>query len=333
MPVTPGRRHLQRPIHEHLWKGGPLRKLTIAKRGTGGRNHSGKITVRHRGGGHKRRIRIVDYHRWESGPQTVVRIEYDPGRSGHIALLEHDESRKQSYILAAEGLRAGDKVESYRAGIPKRLMEKMGGNIDPGVMATETILKGNCLPLRMIPLNTVIFALGMRKRDGAKLCRAAGSCATLLQHEGEYAVCKLASGEVRKFEAGVCATIGVMSNEAHQHMKYGKAGRMRWLGIRPTVRGVAMNANEHPHGGGRGKSKGNKHTRSIALVEFSNVQVSGVGKRRECEQGRKSVDGSFGVVQEDNLESLGNYNESLKDCIKFRSQSKTSNYLQTMSTK
>ena len=162
----------------------------------------------------------------------------------------------------------------------------MGGNIDPGVMATETIVKGNCLPLRMIPLNTVIFALGMRKRDGAKLCRAAGSCATLLQHEGEYVVCKLASGEVRKFEAGVCATVGVMSNEAHQHMKYGKAGRMRWLGIRPTVRGVAMNANEHPHGGGRGKSKGNKHTRSIPLIEYSNFRCMGLENEGNANEGK-----------------------------------------------
>jgi hypothetical protein len=148
------------------------------------------------------------------------------------------------------------------------LMEKMGGKMDPGIMSTETIIKGNCLPLRMIPLSTVVFALGLRRIDGAKLCRAAGSHAVVLQHEGEYTVCKLASGEVRKFRNDVCATIGVMSNEAHQHMKFGKAGRKRWLGIRPTVRGVAMNANEHPHGGGRGKSKGNKHTRSTSIITF-----------------------------------------------------------------
>jgi ribosomal protein L2 len=114
----------------------------------------------------------------------------------------------------------------------------------------------------MIPLSTVVFGLGIRRNDGAKLCRAAGASAQVLQQESEFTICKLASGEVRKFRSDVCATIGVMSNEARQHMKYGKAGRMRWLGIRPTVRGVAMNANEHPHGGGRGKSKGNKHSRS-----------------------------------------------------------------------
>ena len=262
MPISPGRRHLQRPVHAHLWKGGPVRKLTVAKRSTGGRNHSGKVTVRHRGGGHRRRIRLVDYHRNEPGPQTVVRIEYDPGRSGHIALIQHDKTGKQSYILAAEGLRAGDKVQSYRAGIPQDLMKRMGGNIDPGVVAVETIVKGNCLPLRMMPLNTVVFGLGLTRHGGAKLCRAAGAFAQVLQQEGQHTVCKLASGEVRRFWSSVCATVGVMSNEAHQHVRYGKAGRMRWLGIRPTVRGVAMNAVDHPHGGGRGKSKGNKHTRS-----------------------------------------------------------------------
>jgi ribosomal protein L2 len=142
-------------------------------------------------------------------------------------------------------------------------MNKMRGKIDPGVMAIETIIKGNCLPLKMLPLSTVVFGLGLTRNGGAKLCRAAGTYAQVLHQEGEHTVCKLASGEVRKFWNSVCATVGVMSNEAHQHVKYGKAGRMRWRGIRPTVRGVAMNAVDHPHGGGRGKSKGNKHTRSI----------------------------------------------------------------------
>jgi ribosomal protein L2 len=318
MPVTPGLRHHQRPLHEHLYKGGPVRKLTIAKRATGGRNHSGKITVRHRGGGHKRRIRIIDYQRREPGPQTVVRIEYDPGRSGHIALIQHDETGKQSYILAAEGLRAGDKVESYRAGIPKRLLIKMNGKIDPGIMATETIVKGNCLPLRLMPLNTVVFGLGLRPIDGAKLCRSAGACAVVLQQEGQYAVCKLTSGEVRKFKSDVCATVGVMSNEAHQHIRFGKAGRKRWLGIRPTVRGVAMNANEHPHGGGRGKSKGNKHTRSISFLnDLLTSQVCGAGRRKVCEQGLRLVHGLFEVVQEVTLARLECYGkENLVGCIR-----------------
>jgi ribosomal protein L2 len=265
MPVSPGRRHHQRPIHEHLWKGKPVWRLTIAKRKTGGRNHSGRITVRHRGGGHKRRIRLIDYQRREPGPQTVQRIERDPGRTGHIALIKHDETGVETYILAAEGLRAGDKVESYRAGIPETLMERMGGKMDPGIFTTETIVKGNCMPLGMIPENTVVFGLGIRPSDGAKLCRAAGAHARVLHAEGDWVVCKLQSGEIRKFKSNICATVGVMSNEAHQHFKYGKAGRKRWFGIRPTVRGVAMNAVDHPHGGGKGKSKGNKHTRSIIL--------------------------------------------------------------------
>jgi ribosomal protein L2 len=152
-------------------------------------------------------------------------------------------------------------------------MKRMGGNIDPGVMAVETIVKGNCLPLRMMPLNTIVFALGMTRHGGAKLCRAAGTFAQVLHHEGEYSVCKLASGEVRKLWSSVCATVGVMSNEAHQHVKYGKAGRKRWLGIRPTVRGVAMNAVDHPHGGGRGKSKGNKPTMSTNSAQSSKNQI------------------------------------------------------------
>jgi len=318
MPVTPGLRHQQRPVHDHLWKGKPLRSLTIAKRGTGGRNNTGKVTVRHRGGGHKRRIRILDYNRREPGPQTVLRIEYDPGRSGHIALIQHDETGKKSYILAAEGLRAGDKVESYRKGIPKSLFDKMGGKIDPGIMVTETIVKGNCLPLRMIPLNTVVFALGIRHTDGAKLCRAAGSHATVMQQSGGWAVCKLASGEIRKFNSNVCATIGVMSNEAHQHIKYGKAGRKRWLGIRPTVRGVAMNANEHPHGGGRGKSKGNKHTRSTSyLVLVLMLQVCGDGRRRERGPGRRLVRWLFEVDREAAVVRLGRRGTLKREIIRI----------------
>jgi hypothetical protein len=191
-------------------------------------------------------------------------------------------------------------------GISQRLWDKMGGKMDPGIMVTETVVKGNCLPLRMMPMNTVVFGIGLKAQDGAKLCRAAGAHATVMQQSGDFAVCKLASGEIRQFHRDVCATVGVMSNEAHQHIKYGKAGRKRWLGIRPTVRGVAMNANEHPHGGGRGKSKGNKHTRSESLSVLVLIfQVFGDGKRRERGQGRLLVLWLFEVDQEEVVESLG----------------------------
>jgi ribosomal protein L2 len=306
MPVSPGLRHLQRPLHDHLHKKGPYRPLTIAKRGKGGRNHTGKITCRHRGGGHRRRIRTLDYDRKEPGRQTVVRIERDPGRSGHIALIKHDETGKLSYILAAEGLRAGDAVESYRAGIPKKLLEKMGGIIDPGIMAFDTIVKGNCLPLSLIPTSTIVYALGLRPNEGAKLCRAAGASAVVLNHHGDFTDIKLRSGEVRRFKNTCCASIGVMSNAAHQHTKYGKAGRVRWLGIRPTVRGVAQNAVDHPHGGGRGKSKGNKHPRSTFITIYISDSILGPwGWKTKGFRTRRRISKWVVVSRPRNKEKLG----------------------------
>ncbi|KAL2178593.1 mitochondrial 54S ribosomal protein uL2m [Thermothelomyces heterothallicus CBS 202.75] len=272
-PRTPGLRHLKRPINDHLWKGRPFLPLTFPKKGhgKGGRNNSGKITVRHRGGGHKRRIRIVDFKRWTPGPHTVERIEYDPGRSAHIALLTEQATGKKSYIVAAEGMRAGDVVQSYRSGIPQDLLDSMGGVIDPGILAAKTAWRGNCLPLHMIPVGTAVYCVGSRKDGGAVFCRSAGTYATIISKEeetrddgtkvmtGKHVIVRLQSGEIRKVSKDACATIGVASNVMHQYRQLGKAGRSRWLNIRPTVRGVAMNAFEHPHGGGRGKSKGNRH--------------------------------------------------------------------------
>ncbi|AEO65756.1 mitochondrial 54S ribosomal protein RML2 [Thermothielavioides terrestris NRRL 8126] len=272
-PRTPGLRHLKRPINDHLWKGRPYLPLTFPKKGhgKGGRNNTGRITVRHRGGGHKRRIRIVDFKRWTPGPHTVERIEYDPGRSAHIALLTEQATGKKSYIVAAEGMRAGDVVQSYRAGIPQDLLDSMGGVIDPGILAARTAWRGNCLPLHMIPVGTMVYNVGSRPDGGAVFCRSAGTYATIVSKEeetrddgtkvvtGKHVIVRLQSGEVRKVSKDACATIGVASNIMHQHRQLGKAGRSRRLNIRPTVRGVAMNANDHPHGGGRGKSKGNKH--------------------------------------------------------------------------
>ncbi|KAK3394545.1 translation protein SH3-like domain-containing protein [Podospora didyma] len=272
-PRTPGLRHLKRPINDHLWKGRPFLPLTYPKKGhgKGGRNNTGVITVRHRGGGHKRRIRTVDFMRKTPGPHLVERIEYDPGRSAHIALLTEEATGRKSYIVAADGMRAGDVVQSYRAGIPKDLLESMGGVIDPGILASKTCWRGNCLPVHMIPVGTVVYNLGSRADGGAVFCRSAGTHATIVSKEeetrddgtkvmtGRYVTVRLQSGEIRKVSKDACATIGVSSNIMHQYRQLGKAGRSRWLNIRPTVRGLAMNAFEHPHGGGRGKSKGNRH--------------------------------------------------------------------------
>ncbi|KAH6685213.1 50S ribosomal protein L2 [Plectosphaerella plurivora] len=274
-PRTPGVRHLKRPINDHLWKGRPWMPLTIPKKGhgKGGRNCTGKVTVRHHGGGHKTRIRTVDFHRFTAGPQLVERIEYDPGRSAHIALLTHQGNGSKSYIVASEGMRAGDIVQSYRAGIPKDLMDLMGGVIDPGILAAKTVWRGNCLPMHMIPIGTTVFNLGSMARGGAVFCRSAGTHAIVLSKDevteddgtkvlGKYITVKLQSGETRKVSKDACATIGVASNPHHQFRQLGKAGRSRWLNIRPTVRGLAMNSVDHPHGGGRGKSKGNRHPTS-----------------------------------------------------------------------
>jgi ribosomal protein L2 len=301
-PRTPGVRHLRRPINDHLWKGRPVHKLTFPKRGQGkgGRNHTGRITVRHRGGGHKRRIRMVDFARADPGPHAVERIEHDPGRTAHIALLRSKQTRKLSYVLAADGLRAGDVIQSYMAGIPQDLWDSMGGVIDPGVLAARTAWRGNCLPLHMIPVGTLVFNVGMRPGKGGQLCRSAGTFATIIakgteqqkneerkqqleaeagiekveqkrltqrekqkaERNAEHVTIRLQSGEVRLIHKDCCATVGVASNPNYQYTQIGKAGRARWLGIRPTVRGVAMNAMDHPHGGGRGKSKGNVDPKS-----------------------------------------------------------------------
>ncbi|UNI15181.1 mitochondrial 54S ribosomal protein rml2, variant 2 [Purpureocillium takamizusanense] len=272
-PRTPGVRHLRRPINDHLWKGRPFLPLTIPKKGQGkgGRNVYGRITVRHRGGGAKRRIRTVDFERWRPGPHLVERIEYDPGRSAHIALVTEQATSRKSYIIAAEGLRAGDVVHSYRSGIPQDLLDSMGGIIDPGILAAKTAFRGNCLPIHLIPVGTQVFCVGSAPKRGAVFCRSAGTSATVVNKNeetkddgtkvmtGKHVEVRLQSGEVRRVSKNACATVGVASNVHHHYRQLGKAGRSRWLGIRPTVRGVAMNKVDHPHGGGRGKSKGNRN--------------------------------------------------------------------------
>ncbi|KAG0376269.1 hypothetical protein BGX24_008005 [Mortierella sp. AD032] len=255
-PSSPGRRWLKRVPRDHLWKGKPVRALTIAKRSTAGRNNTGRITVRHRGGGHKRRLRIVDWYRRESGSQLVERIEYDPGRTAWIALLKHQTTGRQSYILAPHDLQPGSVIHSF--------LDKSSWNqTKNGITTTLPIDKGNCLPLSRIPTGTIIHAIGMKRNGPAQVARSAGTYAQLLSTgETGHAIIRLSSGEVRKFPVEVCATIGVVSNPGNMHESLGKAGRSRWMGIRPSVRGVAQNACDHPHGGGKGKTKGGKDPRS-----------------------------------------------------------------------
>ncbi|CAB38631.2 mitochondrial ribosomal protein subunit L2 [Schizosaccharomyces pombe] len=270
-PISPGLRHLKRPVSDYLWKGKPFRPLTVAKRKKGGRNETGRITVRHQGGGHKQRIRLVDFERKVPGVHRVIRIEYDPGRSGHIALVEklNSETANKSYILACDGLREGDTVESFRSllktgsnGEPVEMDPVLAAEIEDGTFAAKNLKPGNCFPLRLIPIGTVIHAIGVNPNQKAKLCRSAGSSARIIAFDGKYAIVRLQSGEERKILDTSFATIGVVSNIYWQHRQLGKAGRSRWLGIRPTVRGTAMNPCDHPHGGGGGKSIGNKPSQS-----------------------------------------------------------------------
>ncbi|KDN45905.1 ribosomal protein L2 [Tilletiaria anomala UBC 951] len=332
-PLTPSLRWVRFTLNPHLNKEGPERALTIAKRRTGGRNHHGRITVRGRGGGHRRRLRLVDFYRWEAGEQEVKQIEYDPGRTAHIALLEHKVSRRRSYILAPDGLRAGDTVRSYRTdGMGKSSSTSAGADaattsLNFGVFRTQAVRPGNVLPLNLIPIGTMIHAISLLPQGPAKLVRSAGTSGQLiafshrkaasglgagLSKDGQqlqasqmdatatlpsadaetiasesvslspsspptHAQIKLQSGEVRLVPAACCATIGRVSNIDHEHRRLGKAGRSRWLGRKPKVRGVAMNKTDHPNGGGRGKSKSNMQSKSIYghLAKFARTRKPG----------------------------------------------------------
>jgi len=272
-PVSPGIRHLRRPLNPHIYAGRPLRSLTIAKRKNGGRNHHGHITVRHRGGGHRQRIRVIDYKREAPGIHDVVRIEYDPNRSAHIALLHNRDpnavgTAKWSYIIATEGLRAGDEVRSFKEGIPKDFIPGFKGEVEQksrgkqqgtedennaevsakslalGLLRSMTLKPGNVLPLRLIPPGTVINTISLKPDGPGILVRSAGTFGQVVavDDESRYVHVRLQSGEVRKVLRDCCATIGKVSNPLWKNRSLGKAGRSRWLGIRPSVRGVAMNA-------------------------------------------------------------------------------------------
>lgn len=237
-PTSPGRRHLVKANRQALHKGKPHAALTRKKVKTGGRNNTGQITVRHQGGGHKQLYRVIDFTRLKDGVSAKVeRIEYDPNRTCHIALVLYADGERR-YIIAPKNLEVGKEVIS-------------------GVDAP--IKTGNCLPLQNIPVGAVVHAVELKPGKGAQLARSAGTSVQLIAREGSYALLRLRSGEIRKVPVGCRATIGEVSNSAHNLIVLGKAGAKRWRGIRPTVRGVAMNPVDHPHGGGEGRTSGGRH--------------------------------------------------------------------------
>jgi len=254
-PTSPGRRHVVSVYHPDLHKGRPESSLVVAKKRISGRNNAGRITVRHRGGGHKRLYRKIDFKRYDkAGIQgRIDRLEYDPNRTAHIALVVYSDGEKR-YIIAPKGLKAGMTVESG----PK-----------------APIKTGNCLPLANIPLGSVVHCIELRPLKGAQMIRSAGTSAQLVAKEGPHAILRLRSGEMRKVPAECHASIGEVSNSEHGLRSLGKAGANRWRGKRPTVRGVAMNPVDHPHGGGEGKTSGGRHP-----VSFSGVPTKGYKTRK-----------------------------------------------------
>jgi large subunit ribosomal protein L2 len=263
-PTSPGRRGASVSDFAELTKGYTVESsLTIRKKMKGGRNNQGVITARHRGGGHARHYRMIDFKRSKDGiPAKVDSVQYDPNRSARIALLFYADGEKR-YILAPEGLKAGDEVMS-------------GPDAPPAV--------GNAMPLRNIPLGMTIHNIELQPGVGGKLCRSAGSTATLMAREAEWAQVTLPSGEIRRIPATCRATIGTMGNSDHMNVVIGKAGRNRWKGIRPTVRGTAMNPIDHPHGGGEGRTKGGRHP-----VSPSGKSAKGGGTRKRRKPSNSSI--------------------------------------------
>lgn len=237
-PTSPGRRGQLKVVHSHLHKGAPYAPLVEKLSKTGGRNNQGRITVRHIGGGTRAKYRLIDFKRDKDGiAAKVERIEYDPNRTALIALIVYADGEKR-YIIAPAGLEVGGKVVSGE---------------------DAAISVGNCLPLRNIPVGTTIHCVEMKPGKGAQLLRSAGCSGQIVAKEGAYVTLKLRSGEMRKVPANCRASIGEVSNSEHSLRALGKAGAKRWRGIRPTVRGVAMNPVDHPHGGGEGRTSGGRH--------------------------------------------------------------------------
>jgi large subunit ribosomal protein L2 len=237
-PTSPGQRFVVSVINDDLHKGGPYEPLTAPLARRGGRNNQGRITTRHQGGGHKHHYRIVDFKRDKDGiPGKVERLEYDPNRSAHLALVLYKDGERR-YILAPKRLEVGDPV--------------LSGSESP-------IKAGNSLPLKSIPVGTQVHCVEMKPGKGGQLARSAGASVQIVAREGAYVTVRLRSGEMRKVHVSCRATIGEVGNGEHNLRKIGKAGAQRWRGIRPTVRGVAMNPVDHPHGGGEGRTSGGRH--------------------------------------------------------------------------
>lgn len=237
-PTSPGRRFVVSIVHDDLHKGRPHQPLVAKKAKNGGRNNAGHITTRHQGGGHKQHYRMIDFKRDKDGiTGKVERLEYDPNRTAHIALICYSDGERR-YIVAPKGLKAGDVIQSGDA---------------------ASINVGNCLPLRNLPVGSMVHCVELKPGKGAQIARSAGSSVQLIARDGQYATLRLRSGEMRKVLSDCRATLGEVSNTEHNLRSIGKAGAMRWRGVRPTVRGVAMNPVDHPHGGGEGRTSGGRH--------------------------------------------------------------------------
>ncbi|HZZ73671.1 MAG TPA: 50S ribosomal protein L2 [Pirellulales bacterium] len=263
-PVTPGRRGASVSDFAELTKGAKREKnLLVPRKRNGGRNNQGVITARHRGGGHKRMLRLIDFRRNKDGVAAKVdSIQYDPNRSARIALLNYVDGEKR-YILAPDGLKAGAQLMS-------------GPDAPPAV--------GNCMPLKNIPLGMTVHGVELQPGRGARLCRSAGSSATLVAREADWAQITLPSGEIRRVPAACRATIGTVGNADHMNVVIGKAGRNRWKGIRPHVRGTTMNPIDHPHGGGEGRTKGGRHP-----VSPTGKSAKGGGTRKRRKPSNASI--------------------------------------------
>lgn len=276
-PTTNGRRNMSVNLHAEVTKRSPEKSLLKPLKRTGGRNNQGKVTVRGRGGGHKRRYRMIDFRRTKDDmPATVVGIEYDPNRSCHIALLQYEDGTRR-YIIAPRGIKDGDVVESS------------AGSVEPKI--------GNCMPLRYIPTGLTVHNIEFEPGKGGKLCRSAGTGARLSNKEGRWATLVLPSGEIRQVSIECRATLGQVGNTDHQNVKLGKAGRSRWLGRKPKVRGVAMDHATHPLGGGEGRSKGGREPVSASGTKSKGGRTRAKGKWTDARILRRRKSKRYGQLK------------------------------------